>query len=135
MCRFKTKRLPVAPDAISPDGLDVRILLGLDGGSLAHFELAPGETSVAVAHRTVEEIWFFLTGRGEMWRKLGDQEEVTPVDPGVSITIPVGTRFQFRSFGYEPLAAIGITMPPWPGEDEAYEVNGKWTPTVKPGSG
>jgi mannose-6-phosphate isomerase-like protein (cupin superfamily) len=135
MCRFKTKRLPVAPDAIAPDGSDVRILLELDGGTLAHFELAPSETSVAVSHQTVEEIWFFLTGRGEMWRKLGDQEEIVPVGSGVSITIPVGTHFQFRSFGYEPLAAIGIAMPPWPGEDEAYEVKGKWTPTLKPGSG
>jgi mannose-6-phosphate isomerase-like protein (cupin superfamily) len=100
---------------------------------MAHFELAPGETSVAVAHSTVEEIWFFSTGRGEMWRKLGDQEEVVQIDPGVCITIPVGTHFQFRSFGYEPLAALGVTMPPWPGEGEAYQVEGKWEPTVKTG--
>lgn len=132
MSDFSTKRLPVKPDAVAPDGSDVRILLRLSAGGIAHFELAPGETSVAVAHRTVEEIWFFLNGRAEMWRKLKDREEVVSVDPGVSITIPVGTHFQFRSFGYEPLAAIGVTMPPWPGEGEAYEVEGKWTPTVSP---
>jgi mannose-6-phosphate isomerase-like protein (cupin superfamily) len=130
---FSTKRLPAARDAVAPDGSDVRILLGLNGGNLAHFELAPGQTSIAVAHHTVEEIWFFLTGRGEMWRKLGDREEVVPVDPGVCLTIPVGTHFQFRSFGYEPLAAVGVAMPPWPGEGEAYKVEGKWTPTVRPG--
>ena len=127
---FSDKRLPVMRDAIAPDGSDVRILLGLCRGSLAHFELAPGQTSIAVAHRTVEEIWFFLNGRGEMWRKQNDRQEVTPVDPGVCLTIPLGTHFQFRSFGYEPLAAIGVTMPPWPGEDEAFDVEGKWTPTV-----
>jgi mannose-6-phosphate isomerase-like protein (cupin superfamily) len=88
-------------------------------------------TSIAVAHRTVEEIWYFLRGRGEMWRKRKGQEELTPVEPGVCITIPVGTHFQFRSFGPDPLAAIAITMPPWPGEDEAYEVQGKWTLTGK----
>lgn len=132
MSELSTKRLPVSPDAIAPDGSDVRILLGLSGGGIAHFELAPGETSVAVAHRTVEEIWFFLSGRGEMWRKLNNREEIVPVDSGVSITIPVGTHFQFRSFGYEPLAAIGVTMPPWPGEGESYEVEGKWTPTASP---
>jgi mannose-6-phosphate isomerase-like protein (cupin superfamily) len=126
MSEFLTKRLPVDRDDIAPDGSDVRILLGLDRGGMAHFELAPGETSVAVAHHTIEEIWFFLSGRGEMWRKLGDQEEVVPVDPGTCITIPVGTHFQFRSFGYEPLVAIGVTMPPWPGEDEAYQVEGIW---------
>jgi mannose-6-phosphate isomerase-like protein (cupin superfamily) len=134
MSEFSTKRLPVARDAVAPDRSDVRILLGLAGGGMAHFELAPGATSVAVAHRTVEEIWFFLTGRGEMWRRQGDRAEVVPVDPGVCITIPVGTHFQFRSFGYEPLAALGVTMPPWPGEGEAYPVEGKWTPTAPRGT-
>jgi mannose-6-phosphate isomerase-like protein (cupin superfamily) len=100
---------------------------------MAHFELAPGQTSVAEAHRTVEEIWYFIGGRGEMWRKLGDQEVVVPVDPGTSITIPVGTHFQWRSFGYEPLAALGVTMPPWPGEGEACFVEGPWEPTVESG--
>ena len=133
MSGFMTKRLPVQRDAIAPDGSDVRILLGLEGGGMAHFELAPGQTSVAVAHHTVEEIWYFVRGRGEMWRKLGDQEEVVPVDPGVCITIPVGTHFQFRSFGSEPLAALGLTMPPWPGQGEAYRVEGTWAPTVEAG--
>lgn len=131
MSNFETKRLPVARDNVAPDGSDVRVLLELKGGGLAHFELAPQKTSIAVAHRTVGEIWFFLNGRGEFWRKLEDHEEVVPVETGACITIPVGTHFQFHSFGYEPLAAIGVTMPPWPGEDEAYEVPGKWASTVK----
>ena len=135
MSEFSTKRLSVARDAVAPDGSDVRILLGLDRGGMAHFELAPGATSVAVAHHTIEEIWYFLSGRGEMWRKLGNQEEVNAVDPGTCITIPVGTHFQFRSCSYEPLAALGVSMPPWPGEGEAYQVEGKWRPTVSPGSG
>jgi len=126
MADFSTKRLPLQRDALAPDGSDVRILLALDRGSLAHFELAAGRTSTAVAHRTVEEIWFFLNGRGEMWRKLADQEEVVSVQANVCITIPTGTHFQFRALGHEPLAAIGVTMPPWPGEGEAYEVRGKW---------
>ena len=56
MSDFSTKRLPVQRDAIVPDGSDVRILLGLGSGGLAHFELGPGETSIAIAHRTIEEI-------------------------------------------------------------------------------
>ncbi len=129
MTEFDTKRLPVDKDAVAPDGSDVRILLSLDGGGMAHFELGPGETSRAVTHRTIEEIWFFLGGRGEMWRKLDEQEECVPVEAGVCLTIPLGTHFQFRAFGYEPLAAVGVTMPPWPGEGEAYEIPGKWPPT------
>jgi mannose-6-phosphate isomerase-like protein (cupin superfamily) len=127
---FETKRLPPRPDVVAPDGSDVRILLRLAGGSLAHFQLAPGRTSRAVAHRTVEEIWYFLAGRGEMWRRLGDRDEVVTVEAGVAITLPVGTHFQFRSFGPEPLAAVGVTMPPWPGEGEAYPVPGSWEPTL-----
>jgi mannose-6-phosphate isomerase-like protein (cupin superfamily) len=130
MSEFCTKRLSVVPDTVAPDQSDVRILLQLAGGGMAHFELAAGTTSVAVAHRTVEEIWFFLTGRGEMWRRQGDREEVVAVESGVCITIPVGTHFQFRSFGHEPLAAVGVTMPPWPGASEAYPVQGKWPPTA-----
>ena len=130
MTDFTTKRLPVDRDAVAPDRSDVRILLQLKGGGMAHFELGPGRTSKAVAHRTVEEIWFFISGRGEMWRKQDAREEIVPVDPNVCLTIPVGTHFQFRSFGYEPLAAVGITMPPWPGNGEAYEVAGEWEPTA-----
>jgi mannose-6-phosphate isomerase-like protein (cupin superfamily) len=86
-----------------------------------------------VAHRTVEEIWFFLRGRGEMWRRLDTHEGVVAVDAGVCLTIPAGAHFQFRSFGPEPLAAVGVTMPPWPGPGEAYFVEGRWAATVPPG--
>lgn len=123
---FQTMQLPAQPDILAPDGSDVRILLKLAGGSMAHFELAPGRMSTAVAHRTVEEIWFFLGGTGELWRSLADTEEVVPVQAGTCISIPLGTHFQFRSFGPDPLAAVGITMPPWPGESEAHPVAGKW---------
>jgi len=123
---WETKRLPERPDVVAPDGSDVRILLGLGGGGMAHFELAAGQTSVAVVHRTVEEIWFFVAGRGEMWRSDGEREEVVEVEPGVCLTIPLGTRFQFRALGAAPLAAVGVTMPPWPGPDEAVSVEGRW---------
>jgi mannose-6-phosphate isomerase-like protein (cupin superfamily) len=69
-----------------------------------------------------------------MWRKLDNDESVVPVESGVCLTIPLGTHFQFRTVGPEPLAAVGVTMPPWPGEDEAYVVAGKWPPTVPRGS-
>jgi mannose-6-phosphate isomerase-like protein (cupin superfamily) len=130
MSEFSTKRLPVQPIGVAPDGTYVRELLQLKGGSLAHFELAPGKTSIAVAHRTVEEVWYFVGGSGEMWRKQSEIEAVVAVEAGVCVTIPLGTHFQFRSFGDEPLAFLAITMPPWPGAGEAYEVDGKWVPAV-----
>jgi mannose-6-phosphate isomerase-like protein (cupin superfamily) len=131
---METKRLPPQRDAVAPDGSDVRILLGVRAGGMAHFELPANETSVAVAHKTVEEIWYFVQGRGEMWRKLGDDEHVVEVGAEVCINIPVGTSFQFRSFGDQPLAAVAVTIPPWPGSGEATIVRGPWAPTVEPGT-
>lgn len=130
MRNYETIRLPANRDAVAPDGSDVRLLLGLEGGTMAHFELAPGNTSTAVTHKTVEEIWYFLSGRGEMWRRIGEKEETVTVEKGVCLTIPLGTCFQFRAIGKKPLEAIGVTMPPWPGDGEAVVVEGCWKPTV-----
>jgi len=135
MVTFETRRLPNDPDVIAPDGSEVRLLPRLAGGSMAHFRLAPGKTSVPVAHHSVEEIWYVLRGRGEMWRQLGDRAEIVPMEPGVALTIPVGTRFQFRCLGSEPLEAVAVTMPPWPGPGEALALPGPWEPTVAPGPG
>src|SRR5262245_60089826 len=116
---------PAARTAGAVDGSDIRVLLALQHGGMAHFELGAGQTSTAVTHRTVEEIWLFLSGRGEMWRRQGAREEIVPVGPGVCLTIPLGTHFQFRSLSTEPLGAVAVTMPPWPGDGEAVVVKGK----------
>ena len=123
---FETKAISESVDVIAPDGMEVRVLCELTRGSAAHFPLPTGRVGKAVAHHTIEEIWFFVSGEGQMWRRHGDCEEIVPVRAGVSITIPVGTHFQLRCDGDEPLSAIAITMPPWPGEEEAYPVEGPW---------
>jgi len=131
MIHFETKPLPARRDVVATDGSDVRLLLSLPGGSMAHFELPPGQVSQAVTHRTVDEIWFVLSGRGEMWRAQDGQTESTvQLEAGMCVTIPLGTRFQFRSIGAKALAAVGVTMPPWPGDGEAVLVDGKWPATV-----
>ncbi len=127
---FASRQLPQDRDVAAPDGSDVRILLGLAGGGMAHFTLAPGAVSTAVCHRTVEEIWYIVGGRGEMWREQAGHAAVTALTPGLCLTIPLGTRFQFRATGPEPLSAVAVTMPPWPGEGEAVAVTGPWAPTV-----
>jgi mannose-6-phosphate isomerase-like protein (cupin superfamily) len=133
---FDSKHLAEEPDTIAPDGSEVRVLLALPRGGLAHFQLDPGHTSIAVRHRTVDEIWYFLSGKGVMWRHDDQGDEEVAVSGGFAISIPVGTRFQFRSTGEdEPLAAIGVTMPPWPGDGEAIRCDGRWPPTVRPGPG
>jgi len=54
---FETGKIGAAPDAIAPDGSEVRLLGSLARGSMAAFRLMPGAVARAVAHRTVEEIW------------------------------------------------------------------------------
>jgi mannose-6-phosphate isomerase-like protein (cupin superfamily) len=130
MAEFATKVLSRAADVIAPDGCEVRILVQTPRGSMAHFTLGPGEVARAVTHRTVEEVWYFLCGRGRMWRCFDDAEEIVEVVPGVSLSIPLGTRFQLRNDGDEPLLAVAVTMPPWTGEDEACFVDGRWAATV-----
>src|ERR1700693_5985663 len=103
MSAFATKALGEKPDAIAPDGTAVRLLASLAGGSFAHFELASGAVSHAVAHRTVEEIWYFVQGSGQVGRRQGETESVVDVQPGVSLTIPLGTHFQFRAAANAPL--------------------------------
>jgi mannose-6-phosphate isomerase-like protein (cupin superfamily) len=65
-----------------------------------------------------------------MWRKRGNHEQVVTVEPGLCLTIPLYTHLQFPSFGDEPLAVIGVKMPPWPGGGEAYPVLGSRAMTV-----
>ena len=131
---FAARRLPADPDTLAPDGSEVRVLPALGGGSAAHFRLAPGAVSRAGRHRTVEEIWYILSGQGEMWRSYGDREEVAALWPDLCMTIPVGTSFQFRATGDWPLATFAVTMPPWPAGsgDEWVEVAPYW-PVSLPG--
>ena len=88
-----------APDAIAPDGSEIRFVQATARGSVVHCTLPPGAVTVAVQHRTVEEIWFFLGGVGEVWRRDETAETVLAVGPGASLTIPVGSSFQFRTVG------------------------------------
>jgi mannose-6-phosphate isomerase-like protein (cupin superfamily) len=131
---YETKTLGAAVDAVAPDGTAVRLLLSLGGGSMAHFELPAGAVAHAVAHRTVEEIWFVVSGRGSIWRRQDGVERIDALAPGTSLTIPLGTAFQFRAEAGLALAFVAITMPPWPGMDEAVAAAGPWAPTVAAGS-
>jgi len=130
---METKSLPTAYDYLAPDGSEIRLLPSVKGGGLAHCTLPGRTTSAAVAHKTVEEIWYFLTGNGEVWRREGASGDGTTVrvGPGVSLTIAPGTQFQFRNRGDGPLTFLIATMPPWPGPAEATAVANHWAPGKK----
>lgn len=126
-----TRRLAEEPDEFAPDGAEVRFLARTATASMAEFRLPPGLTAHAVRHRTVDEVWFVVSGQGELWRQQGDHSTTVALLPGTSISIEVGTSFQFRNVADAPLSVVGTTMPPWPGDDEAELITGAWEPTAR----
>jgi mannose-6-phosphate isomerase-like protein (cupin superfamily) len=112
MNRIEAVCLKPEYDYRAPDGSEIRLLIAGSAGSLCHCTLQAGGISSAVYHETVEEIWYCLSGHGEVWRKY-ENNDVTPVYEGVSLNIPTGIAFQFRNNGTEPLCFLITTMPPW----------------------
>ena len=127
---MKTAILPDDYTVLAPDGSQIRELVQTSRLSVVHCTLEPGAVSKAVAHRTIEEAWHFISGRGQVWRSLDGAESVVDVFAGVSLTIETGSHFQFRNTGDENLCFIIATAPPWPGSDEAYPVPDYWQTTA-----
>ncbi len=123
---FETRPLPAEVDTLAPDMSEIRVLLANGQVSTAHGTLPPGGVSLAVRHRTVSEIWYVLHGEADVWRRQEDHEEIVRVRTGVSLSIPLGTSFQFRTVGPNPFCFLMVTTPPWPGADECEPVDGAW---------
>jgi mannose-6-phosphate isomerase-like protein (cupin superfamily) len=127
---------------IAPDGSDVRLLLdgqhGASRCSLVEVSIEAGAVSRPVRHRSVEEAWYVLAGTGRVWRCPPDSpvQEAAPVSvaPGDALVIPAGWAFQFAADAGQPLRFLCVTMPPWPGMDEAeiVEEGGLGQPTLLP---
>ena len=116
-------------DYLAPDGSEIRLLAEVPGGGLSHCTLPPTATSRAVYHQTVDEIWYVVSGSGEIWRKQAEVDQAIPVGAGTSVNILRGTSFQFRNTGTEPLCFLIATVPRWPGPAEAVTTVGRWQPT------
>jgi mannose-6-phosphate isomerase-like protein (cupin superfamily) len=125
---WETKRLAETSDVRAPDGSIVRPILAVDAGSFCHCTLRAGAVSRPVRHRTVTEVWYVLSGDGELWRALGDSAETVALAPGVCLSIPCGASFQFRASS-ELEIYIG-TFPAWPGHEEAVAAEGAWAPSL-----
>lgn len=130
---MESRRVPEVVDVLAPDGSEIRLLPVVARGSMVHCRLAPGAVTRAVRHRTVDELWYVLRGRGVLWRARDGEESEVELLPDTAHAIPVGTSFQFRCTGPEPLEIVIVTMPPWPGEREAERVPDHWPPRVPGG--
>ncbi|RAK09485.1 mannose-6-phosphate isomerase-like protein (cupin superfamily) [Salipiger aestuarii] len=127
---MKQTTLSPEPDTKSPAGADIRFIMDGLTGNMIHSTVPPRQINRATIHATVCEFWYVLEGEGEIWRRHNDEERITSLTKGVSIDIPVGTAFQYRNTGAAPLRFICISMPPWPGDQEASHLDGPWKPSI-----
>ncbi len=129
MTRLETVQMPV-PSEPAPDGSRIYPLIRTNQASVGIIELRPGQVTAPVHHLTIEEVWYVLEGKGQIWRKLESDEETVDLEAGTCVNIPTGAAFQFRSDGEQPLRMLMLTIPPWPGPDEAVATEGAWDPGV-----
>jgi mannose-6-phosphate isomerase-like protein (cupin superfamily) len=115
-------------DLVATDSSELTVLARTGRASMAHAMLPVGATSIAVVHRTVDEIWFIVAGTAQVWRCNAGEESVETVASGASFAIPCGTKFQYRTVGDEPFRFVMATIPAWPGDGEAVQVEGVWPP-------
>jgi mannose-6-phosphate isomerase-like protein (cupin superfamily) len=130
---MQTRQFPSTPDGRSPAGAEVRYLIEGETGGMIHSTVPAGQVNRATVHATVSEFWHVLSGQGQIWRRDETGEETSLLRAGVSIDIPVGTAFQYRCSGPDPLQFLCITMPPWPGNQESTVLEGPWEPTAPEG--
>ncbi len=115
----------------APDGSWVCILARSSSASQCLASLPAGATSRAVKHRTVDEIWYTLSGTGEFFCERLNNEQPFEVLPGLSFAVPVGAVFQFRNTGSADLEFLITTSPAWPGEAEGIVTTaGPWSPQI-----
>ena len=75
---MKETILPANPDAQSPAGADIRFIMDGANGNMIHSTVPPKQVNRATIHQTVSEFWYILEGQGEIWRRDGVSERITP---------------------------------------------------------
>jgi mannose-6-phosphate isomerase-like protein (cupin superfamily) len=84
--------------------------------SLAEATVSPGATTKAHFHPRSEEIYYVLSGRGEVALETGDESATTCIHactPGAAIIIGPGVPHQVRNTGDEPLVFLCCCSPPY----------------------
>ena len=110
--------LAQAKPFITKDGSEIRELLAhrnscIRNQSLAEARIAPGMTTEAHHHPLTEEIYYIVSGVGDM--VIG--EEVRRVVPGDAIAIPPGAVHQITNTGDEMLRLLCCCAPGYEHDD------------------
>lgn len=98
---FTTKDTSTIRELMAPANSQVR------KQSLAEASLPPGASTLAHRHPETEEIYYILSGSGEM----AIEHEIQTVQPGDSIGILPGQRHQIRNNGAIPLVFLCCCVP------------------------
>jgi mannose-6-phosphate isomerase-like protein (cupin superfamily) len=106
---------------VTMDGSTIREIAGLAGDgsaparqqSLAEATVPPGGQTVAHYHRTMEELYFFVAGRGRL--RLGEEER--DVAAGECVVIPPGQVHKLWSSAEGPLVLLCCCAPAYTHED------------------
>jgi mannose-6-phosphate isomerase-like protein (cupin superfamily) len=105
--------LAEAPVTMSPSGAsEIRNLPDFASGSFAHATVHAGDIADPAVLSEITEFYYVLEGRGELWRRLADLEEVIELVPGRCATIPPGVSFQYRTAGDDLYFIVGAA-PRW----------------------
>lgn len=121
----------------APDGFLLRELSTGKNGSMWSATLPSKTRTQSVYHQTVEELWYIRSGTGMLctmatknWNSKKNNKnsfkkfvECVKLKPGITFRIPPQTIFQNKSDDNSELDVIAVTMPPWPGMDEAVPVD------------
>lgn len=115
--KIKTNRRDCSPFT-TKDGSTIRELMAYRNSdcvrmSLAEASLPPGGKTECHVHREVEEVYYFLEGRGRILA--GD--DYFDVEPGDSVLHSPGVRHQTWNIGETPLVFLCLCAPAYEHDD------------------
>lgn len=105
MAQLGEYRLQLAPGVELPGKVFGGVAVGATGAEFSFQSFAPGtETGFLHTHRTHEELYFFLSGRGEFQV----DGECFPVGEGSVVRVAPEGRRSVRNNGSEPLVMLCV---------------------------
>ena len=72
-------------------------------------DFVPGEGLDPHIHEEQEEVYYCVSGKGTVW--YGEDQKETPIEPGVGLWIPRGTKHAIRNTGSEKLIMAFFLAP------------------------
>jgi mannose-6-phosphate isomerase-like protein (cupin superfamily) len=110
---WRTKDLAGRPNYTSPAGVaEIRLLPSFPTGELAHARIVSRQPSRSARLVGVGELFYVLSGEGELWRRTGGLSDVSQLVPRRCVSLPPGIDYQYRVSG-GTLDFIVLTAPRW----------------------